>query len=334
MEQSDGVKKAAVLLISLGSEVSAKVMKQLPDEYIQKISYEIANTDYVKPERRDEVLDEFINTANGRQYILDGGIDYAKTILNEALGPQKAKDIIDVLRQIQMRERPFDIARTADLQQLINVLSDEHPQVIALVLCYMQPEKGAALLAQLPRELQVSVAERIGMITSTSPDVIKSIEKKLEAQFSNFEVADSENIGGVNALVGILNAASRGTEKNILSDLEERQPDLAAEIKASLFTFEDIIVLSDIDVQKVLRDITNDVLELALKGTSEEIKEFIFRNLSSRAAETIREDLEFMGPTRLVNIEEAQQKVVAEIRRLDDAGEIYIERGGDDARIE
>lgn len=334
MEQNDGIKKAAVLLISLGSEVSAKVMKELPDEYIQKISYEIANTDYVNPERRDEVIDEFVNTANARQYILDGGVDYAKKILNEALGPQKAKEIIDVLKQYQMRERPFDIARTADLQQLINVLSDEHPQVIALVLCYMQPEKGAALLAQLPRELQVSVAERIGMITSTSPDVIRSIEHKLEAQFSNFEVADSENIGGVSALVDMLNAASRSMEKNILGDLEERQPELAAEIKASLFTFEDVIVLSDMDVQKVLRSITNDVLELALKGASEEIKEFIFRNLSSRAAETIREDLEFMGPTRLVNIEEAQQKIVAEIRRLDDAGEIYIERGGDDVRVE
>lgn len=334
MEQTDGVKKAAVLLISLGSEVSAKVMKQLPDDYIQKISYEIANTDFVKPERRDEVLDEFINTANGRQYILDGGIDYAKTILNEALGPQKAKEILDVLRQIQMRERPFDIARTADLQQLINVLIDEQPQVIALVLCYMQPDKGAALLAQLPRELQVDVAERIGMITATSPDVIKNIEKMLEAQFSSFEVTDSENIGGVSALVDILNAASRSTEKNILGDLDVRQPELAAEIKANLFTFDDITMLSDMDVQKVLRAIANDVLELALKGASQEIKEFIFRNLSTRAADTIREDLEFMGPTRLVNIEEAQQKILAEIRRLDDASEIYIERGDNDARIQ
>lgn len=334
MEQTDGVKKAAVLLISLGSEVSAKVMKQLPDDYIQKISYEIANTDFVKPERRDEVLDEFINTANGRQYILDGGIDYAKTILNEALGTQKAKEILDVLRQIQMRERPFDIARTADLQQLINVLIDEQPQVIALVLCYMQPDKGAALLAQLPRELQVDVAERIGMITATSPDVIKNIEKMLETQFSSFEVTDSENIGGVSTLVDILNAASRSTEKNILGDLDVRQPELAAEIKANLFTFDDITMLSDMDVQKVLRAIANDVLELALKGASQEIKEFIFRNLSTRAADTIREDLEFMGPTRLVNIEEAQQKIVAEIRRLDDASEIYIERGDNDARIQ
>lgn len=333
MEQNDGIKKAAVLLISLGSEVSSQVMKQLPDDYIQKISYEIANTDYVKPERRDEVLEEFINTANGRQYILDGGIDYAKTVLNEALGPQKAKEILDVLMQLQMRERPFEIARSADLQQLVNALVDEHPQVIALVLCYMQPDKGATLMAQLPRSLQVDVAERIGMITATSPDVIKSIEKMLESQLSNFEIADSENIGGVNALVGILNAASRSTEKNIIGDLEDRQPTLAAEIKANLFTFDDITSLSDMDVQKVLRTIANDVLELALKGAGPDIKEFIFRNLSQRAADTIREDLEFMGPTRLANIEEAQQKIVAEIRRLDDTGEIYIQRGSEDALV-
>lgn len=334
MESSEGLKKAAVLLISLGSEVSSKVMKELPDEYIQKISYEIANTDFVKPERRDEVLDEFINTANARQYVVDGGIDYAKKILNEALGPQKAKDILEVLSQLQMRERPFDIARKADLQQLYNVLVDEHPQVIALILCYMQPDKGASLLAQFPRDLQVDVAERIGTITSTSPDVIKSIEKMLESKFSNFEVSDSENIGGVSALVGILNAASRGTEKNIIGDLEQRQPSLASEIKASLFTFDDIMTLSDVDVQKVLRAITNDVLELALKGSGDDIKEFIFKNLSQRAAESIKEDLEFMGPTRLANIEEAQQQIVAEIRRLDDAGDIYIERGGEDSIVE
>ncbi|CAH0417883.1 flagellar motor switch protein FliG [Periweissella ghanensis] len=333
MEQNEGVKKAAVLLISLGSEVSAQVMKQLPDDYIQKISYEIANTDYVKPERRDQVLDEFINTANGRQYILDGGYDYAKSVLNQGLGPQKAKEILDVLKQLQMRERPFDIARTADLQQLVNVLIDEHPQVIALVLCYMQPEKGAALLAQLPRDLQVDVAERVGLITTTSPEVIKRIEESLEAQLSNFEVADTENVGGVSVLVGILNAASRSTEKNILGDLEERQPELATEIKTSLFTFDDITSLSDMDVQKVLRAIDNEALKLALKGAAADIKEFIFKNLSQRAAETIQEELEFMGPTRLATIEEAQQKVVAEIRRLDDNGEIYIERGNTDGMV-
>nr|WP_239517058.1 flagellar motor switch protein FliG [Periweissella beninensis] len=329
----DGIKKAAILMISLGSETSSKIMKLLPESYIQKVSYEIANTEVVQPEERNEVLDEFVNTATAREYVLDGGIDYAKNLLNQALGPQKAKEVIDVLNQIQLKERPFNIARQADTQQLANVLAEEQPQVIALVMCYLQPDKAAVILSQFPTELQTDVAERIGTISSTSPTVIKQVEKVIETKFSNSVSNNTENIGGVTTLVNILNAASRSTEKNIISDLEKRQPELSSEIKNSLFTFEDIVSLSNLDVQKVLRDIENDDIVLALKGTTDDIKNFIFENLSSRAADNIREEIEFMGPTRLANVEEAQQKIVAVIRKLDDAGEIYIERGDSDAII-
>lgn len=320
-------------MISLGSETSSKIMKLLPESYIQKVSYEIANTEVVQPEERNEVLDEFVNTATAREYVLDGGIDYAKNLLNQALGPQKAKEVIDVLNQIQLKERPFNIARQADTQQLANVLAEEQPQVIALVMCYLQPDKAAVILSQFPTELQTDVAERIGTISSTSPTVIKQVEKVIETKFSNSVSNNTENIGGVTTLVNILNAASRSTEKNIISDLEKRQPELSSEIKNSLFTFEDIVSLSNLDVQKVLRDIENDDIVLALKGTTDDIKNFIFENLSSRAADNIREEIEFMGPTRLANVEEAQQKIVAVIRKLDDAGEIYIERGDSDAII-
>ncbi|MBM7544694.1 flagellar motor switch protein FliG [Periweissella beninensis] len=333
MTMIDGIKKAAILMISLGSETSSKIMKLLPESYIQKVSYEIANTEVVQPEERNEVLDEFVNTATAREYVLDGGIDYAKNLLNQALGPQKAKEVIDVLNQIQLKERPFNIARQADTQQLANVLAEEQPQVIALVMCYLQPDKAAVILSQFPTELQTDVAERIGTISSTSPTVIKQVEKVIETKFSNSVSNNTENIGGVTTLVNILNAASRSTEKNIISDLEKRQPELSSEIKNSLFTFEDIVSLSNLDVQKVLRDIENDDIVLALKGTTDDIKNFIFENLSSRAADNIREEIEFMGPTRLANVEEAQQKIVAVIRKLDDAGEIYIERGDSDAII-
>ena len=333
MNTMEGVKKAAVLLISLGSETSSKIMKLLPEDLIRQVSYEIANTDIVQPEERELVLEELVETSSARQYVIDGGIDYAKDLLNQALGPQRAKDVIDVLTQIQLKERPFNIIRKADIQQLTNLLLNEHPQTVALLLCYMQPVKSATILSQFPDKLQVEIAERIGMISNTSPIIIRRIEQVIENKFSNYVENSAETIGGVNALVEILNSASRGTEKNILNDLEKRQPDLSNEVKASLFTFEDIVGLDRLDVQKVLRDVDNNTLVLALKGTTDDIREFIYSNLSSRAVENIKEEIQFMGPTRLSAVEEAQQQVVAVIRHLDETGEIYIGRGDQDAVV-
>lgn len=333
MAEMDGFKKAAILMISLGTETSSQVMKHLPADVIQKVSCEIANTDVVSPEEKDQVLNDFVNTAQARQYVLDGGIDYAKNVLKQALGPQKAKEVIDLLTQIQYRERPFNIARKADEQQLVNLLLDEHPQTIALVLCYIQPDKAARVLSEFPKELQVDVAERIGTISSTSPKIIHRIEKVMESKFSTLIENDSEKVGGVKALVDILNSASRSTEKSILGDLEKTQPTLAGEVKASLFTFEDIITLDKMDVQKVLRDVANDVLALALKGSNDDIKNFIYENLSNRAVDNLKEELEFVGPTRLSAVEEAQQEIVGVIRKLDEAGEIYIGRGEEDAVV-
>lgn len=326
----DGIRKSAILLISLGSEISSKVMKLLPESVIRKVSYEIANIETVDSEMRDEILNEFLETSIAQKYVLDGGFDYAKNLLNQSLGPQRAKEVIDVLSQIQLRERPFNIARKADTQQLINLLLNEHPQTIALIMCYVQPEKAATILSNFPPQMQVEIAERIGMIASTAPSTIERIERVIENKFSNFVESNTEAAGGVHTLVEILNSVGRSTEKNILLDLEKRQPELSNEVKASLFTFDDIITLDKLDVQKVLRFVDNNVLVLALKGTSDEIKEFIFSNLSSRAVENIQEEMQFMGPTRLSAVEEAQQKVVSVIRRLDEEGEIYITRGEQD----
>ncbi len=329
-ETMDGVKKAAILLISLGSDISSKVMKLLPESVIRKVSYEIANIETVTPEDRDSILNEFLETSIAQKYVIDGGFDYAKNLLNQALGPQRAKEVIDVLSQIQLRERPFNIARKADTQQLINLLLNEHPQTIALIMCYVQPDKAATILSNFPPQMQVEIAERIGMIASTSPNTIKRIEKVIENKFSNFVENNTEAAGGVHTLVEILNSVGRSTEKNILADLDKRQPELSSEVKSSLFTFDDIITLDKLDVQKVLRFVDNNVLVLALKGTGDDIKEFIFSNLSSRAVENIQEEMQFMGPTRLSAVEEAQQKVVSIIRRLDEEGEIYITRGEQD----
>ncbi|AQP54564.1 flagellar motor switch protein FliG [Vagococcus penaei] len=333
METLDGTRKAALLLISLGSEAAAQIMKLLPETYIQKVSYEIANIDYVSIEEREQVVSEFITMSTARNHVIDGGIDYAIDLLNKALGSQKAKEVIDVLNQIQLRERPFNIARKADTQQLVNLLLGEHSQTVALILCYMQPDKAAQVLSQFPSERQTEIAEKIGTIGSTSPVVIERIEKVIENKFSNTLESKTENVGGVNTLVEILNSVGRSTEKNIISDLEKRQPELSEEIKSNLFTFEDIVGLDRGDVQKVLREVNHDVLVLALKGASDQIKEFIYSNQSSRSVETLKEDLQFMGPARLSAVEEAQQSIVAVIRRLDEQGEIYIGRGDQDAVI-
>lgn len=331
--KSNNMRKAAILLIALGPETSSLILKQLPDNLIQRVTYEIANIEYVEPLERDSVVKDFVDMAAGRKYLLDGGIDYAKNLLNKALGTQRAKEVIDVLTQIQQRERPFAIARKADPHQLTNLLLNEHPQTVALIMCYMQPDKAALVLSQFSFELQTEIAERIGTINRTSPSVIKRIEGIMEDKFSNLIENDMESVGGVKTLVGILNSVDRSTERNIISNLESTQPELAEVIKSNLFIFEDVVNLDKGSVQRILRDISNEDLALALKGASEMVANVIFSNMSKRAADMLKEDIQFMGPVRLSTVEEAQHKIVGTIRRLDEAGEIVLGRGDQDSII-
>ena len=331
--KNNGIKKAAVLLIALGPETSSQILKLLPDYLIQKVTYEIANINYVEPYERDKVIDDFLDMASARQYVLDGGLDYAKNLLNKALGTQRAKEVIDILNQIKQSEKPFSIARKADPRQLTNLLLNEHPQTIALIMCYMQPEKAALILSQFPFELQTDIAERLGTINRTSPVVISRIEKIMEEKFSSLIDNDTETVGGVKTLVDILNSVDRGTERNIISNLEETQPELAETIKSSLFIFEDIVNLDKGSIQRTLREVSNEDLALALKGSSEQVASVVFGNMSKRAADLLKEDIQFMGPVRLSTVEEAQHKIVGIIRRLDEAGEIVIGRGDQDAVV-
>ncbi len=322
-----GLKKTAVLLIALGSEVSSQILKMLPESLIQKITYEISNISYVEPDEKEVVIDEFIEMASARQYVLDGGLDYAKNLLNKALGVQRAKEVIDFLYQVKQKERPFSIARKADTQQLTNVLLNEHPQITALIMCYLQPDKAAAVLSQFPEDKQAEIAERLATISRTSPVVIQRIEKIMEDKFSGMFENEAETIGGVRTLVEILNSVDRSTEKNILDSLEHRQPELADSVRANLFTFEDVVTLDKSSIQRILRDVTNEDLALALKGASERLTNTIFANMSTRASEMLRDDIQFMGPVRLQSVEEAQRRIVTVIRKLDELGEIVIGRG-------
>lgn len=325
-----GRQKAAILLISLGPEVSAQIFfKHLRDEEIEQLTLEIANVRKVDNAEKDAIMAEFHQICLAQEFISQGGISYAKEILEKALGSQKALDIINRLTAT-LQVRPFDFARKADPAQILNFIQNENSQTIALVLSYLQPEQASIILSSLPQDKQADVAKRIALMDSTSPEVISQVERVLEQKLSATVTQDYTNAGGISSVVQILNGVDRGTERTILDSLEIQDPELAEEIKKRMFVFEDIVNIDNRSIQRIIRDIENADLQLALKVASEEVREAIFKNMSKRMAETFREEMEFMGPVRLRDVEEAQTRIVSTIRRLEEAGEIIIARGGGD----
>ncbi|MCG6795215.1 flagellar motor switch protein FliG [Geobacillus sp. YHL] len=324
-----GRQKAAILLISLGPDVSASVYKHLSEEEIEKLTLEISNVRQVTAEQKEEVLEEFRQLALAQDYIAQGGIAYAKEVLEKALGPDKAMQIINRLTSALM-VRPFDFARKADPMQLLNFIQNEHPQTIALILSYLEPAQAGQILSALPQEMQADVARRIALMDSTSPEIINEVEQILERRLSATVVQDYTQAGGIEAVVEVLNQVDRSTERTILDALEIQDPELAEEIKKRMFVFEDIVTLDHRAIQRVIREVDNNDLMLALKVASDEVKNIIFRNMSTRMAETFKEEMEYMGPVRLRDVEEAQSRIVTVIRRLEEAGEIVIARGGGD----
>ena len=327
-----GVQKAAVLLITLGPEKSASIFKHLKEEEIEELTLEIANTRSISPQEKEDVLNEFYQVCLAQQYIAEGGIGYAKELLEKALGEQKAQDVITKLTA-SLQVRPFEFIRKTYPSQVLNFIQDEHPQTIAMILSYLSPTQSAMILGALTPEKQADVAKRIAMMDRTSPDVIKEVERVLERKLSSLLNQDYTIVGGVDAIVDILNTVDRGTEKHIMESLEIEQPELADEIRKKMFVFEDILLLDDRAIQRVLRDVDNNDLGIALKGANEEVQNVIFKNLSKRLSAMIKEDMEFMGPVRMKDVEEAQQKIVGIIRKLEDSAEIVISRGGGDEII-
>ena len=332
-KQLTGIQKSALLFITLGPEASADILKRLPENEIQKITYEIANISTVTSEQRQSILQEFLEMNKAKDYLLEGGLDYAKELLSKALGPQRAGEILNKVAEASQLNRPFAIARKADAQQILNIINYEHPQTIALILCYLQVEKAAQIISELPEEIQSEVALRIATMNTTSPDVIREIEKVLDDKLSTIVKTETTVLGGIDTLVGILNQVDRTTEKNITESLQEQDYELAEKIKSCMFVFEDILTLDDVAIQRILRDVETKELALALKGASEEVANAIYKNQSKRAAASLKEDIEYLGPVRLTDVEKAQQQIVAVIRRLEDAQEIIISRGGEDALI-
>ncbi|MGI6188206.1 MAG: flagellar motor switch protein FliG [Clostridiales bacterium] len=327
-----GREKAAILLIALGKERASQIYKHLTEDEIEQLTLEIANLSRVDSDIKNQVIEEFYQLCLAQNYIAEGGIVYAREILERALGSQKALEIINRLTS-SLQVRPFDFVRKAEPSQILNFIQNEHPQTIALILAYLQPQQSAAIISSLPQEKQVDVATRIALMDRTSPDVIKEVERILEKKLSSMLTTDFTNAGGVQALVDILLSVDRGTEKYIMENLELRDSELAEEIRQRMFVFEDIVTLDNRSIQRFLREVDNNDLILALKGASEEVSRVIFANMSKRLQDMIKEDMEYLGPVRLRDVENAQQRIVNIIRQLEEAGEIIISRGGGDEII-
>lgn len=330
--QLTGRQKAAVFLVSLGSDISAEIFKHLREDEIEQLTFEIARLDKVEPDDRETVLQEFQEMMMAQDFIENGGIDYARDVLERALGTQKAIDIVNRLTS-SLQVRPFDFIRRTDPSHLLNFIQGEHPQTIALILAYLDPQKGSLILSGLSHQVQADVARRIAQMDRTSPDVLREVERVLERKLSTLASEDFTSAGGIDTIVEVLNNVDRGTEKIIIEALEEEDPELAEEIKKRMFVFEDIVLLDDRSIQKVLREVDTQDLAKALKAVDTEVQEKIYRNMSKRASALLREDMDFMGPIRLRDVEESQQKIVNIIRKLEDAGDIIVARAGEEELV-
>jgi flagellar motor switch protein FliG len=324
--------KAAVLMITMGKERAAKIYRYLSEEEIEQLTLAITTMRRVEPETKESVVDEFFQMCIARKYISEGGIDYAREILAKAFGEDRTNDLIIKLSS-SLRVKPFDFIRKADSTQVLNFIQNEHPQTIALILSYLEPRHAAQILANLPLDKQTSVIARIANMGATSPEYIKETERVLEKKLSTMNFGDKTSTGGIDSLVNILNSVDRGTERHLLESLEETDAELVEEIRKRMFVFEDLVKLGNQAIQRILKEIDNRDLAVALKGSSAEVSSMVFKNISTRLQEMIREDMEFMGPVRVRDVEEAQQKIVNVIRQLDDAGEIIISRGSEDELI-
>jgi flagellar motor switch protein FliG len=323
-----GIRKAAVLLLTLTETEAAAILQRLPAEAVELVSREIASLGQVSTNVRGQVFNEFYNLALANSYLAEGGLEYTKRLLRASLGDNADKIIKQVTQQVQTT--PFSFLQKADSENLMAFIQDEHPQTIALILAHLAPNKASEILAGLPAQKQIEVVKRVANMETTNPEVIREVERGLEHRLSDIVSQNFEKTGGVESVAEMLNLADRATEKGIMEGLEVEDPELVENIRRLMFVFEDILLVNDKGIQSVLKEVDNETLTLALKTASEDLKAKIFKNMSERAGKLVREDMQFMGPVRISDVEQAQQKVVDIVRRLEDTGEIAIEgRGGD-----
>lgn len=333
MPENVGVKKAAILLLTVDQDSAAEILKRLPAEAIEDVSREIASMGEIPKDFRKEVFKEFYNSALANRYLAEGGLEYAKALLRKALPETDAERAIKQVTS-QVQTTPFSFLQKAESENLLTFIQDEHPQTIALILAHIPAQKASEILVGLPSQKQIEVVKRIANMEQTNPEVIKEVEQGLAHRLSDIVSQTFEKAGGVDTVAEMLNLADRTTEKGIMEGLEAEDPDLVESIRRLMFVFEDVLLVNDKGIQSVLKEIENETLALALKTASEELKQKIFKNMSERAAQLIAEDMQYMGPVRVADVEQAQQKIVDVVRRLEDAGEIIIAgRGGEKEMI-
>lgn len=324
-----GLQKAACLLIALGTDAASKVLAELDTELVQLVTREVASMESVPPQLRSAVVQDFYNLALASQYMEEGGVSYARTLLEKSLDATEAKRVLEVIES-DVYKQPFSFLQRMDSESLQTFIQDEHPQTIALILSHLSASRASNVLAGLNQTKRLEVVSRIAYMDQTNPEVIKEVEKGLEMRLSGVVSQTFHKVGGVESVAAMLNLADRATEKGIMEALEAQDPELVEQIRRLMFVFEDIMLVNDKGIQSVLKEIENDTLSLALKTASPELQEKIFRNMSERASQLIKEDMEYMGPVRVADVEAAQQKIVDVVRRLEDAGEIIISgRGGE-----
>jgi flagellar motor switch protein FliG len=328
IEDLDGVTKAAILLLSLDHDVAGKLLRHLPADMVEEVTRALASLDQVPAQLSEKVIEEFYTVRMASLTARTGGLEYAKTLLKNSLDRTQAEKVIQHI-QTQVQRSPFAFLQKAESEDLLTFIQDEHPQTIALIISHLSHHKASEILVGLPPEKQIEVVRRVANMEQTNPEVIEEVEKGLESRLSNMLLHSMEKVGGVATIAEVLNLCDRTTEKSILEGIEADDPELVEEIRRRMFVFEDILKVNDKGIQAVLKEVDNEELCLALKTASEELKEKIFRNMSARAADLVKEDMEYMGPVRLSDVETAQQRIVDIVRRLEEAGEIIISGRGE-----
>ncbi len=329
VEKSDALRKAATVVVSLGVETASEVFKYLHEDEIEKLTTAIATMPALSADVVEATMEEFYNLCLAQTYVTEGGMEYARAILEKSLGVAAATAILNKIAKA-LQVKAFDFIYKVDPKQLLVILQNEHPQTIALILSYCSPDQAAAILSELPRDVQIDVVERVAKMDSTSPEIIRDVEKLIERKLLMSESVDMTEIGGKKFIATVLNSTDRGTEKFIMEELSKKDPALSEEIRNCMFVFEDIALLDPIDIQKLLQNIDINDLTIALKGASKEIAEAFYENMSVRMRETVEEETKYLRGVRLSDVEDRQQKIVNIARKLADAGEIHIVRGRKD----
>ena len=332
MGEFNSLQKAAIVITSIGAENASEVYKRLGDDDVEKLTFEVASLPFVDINQVDAVLNEFYELCLTQKVITEGGLDYARAVLEKAYGPEMAQILMDKVAKT-MQSKSFEFIRKSDYKNILAIIQNEHPQTIALVLSYINSDQASKVLQELPKEKRVEVVERIAKMESASPETIKAIESTLERKFAAVVSMDLTEVGGINYVADVLNKVDRGTEKFIFDELSARDPSLVDEIKKKMFVFEDIMSLDSMSIQRFIRDVETKDLAIAIKGSNADVAATLYANMPQRMQESIQQEIEYLHNVRMRDVDEAQQRIVGIIRHLEEEGELVIGKGGEDEII-